>query len=243
MSIPLAISVIDDDRSVRLATNNLLTSRGYTVNIFRSADEFLQSAELKTTSCVIADVQMSLMGGLELLTHMRSLGHRTPFIFMTAFPDEAVRDRALKAGLSAFSRSRSPRPLCLNVCGWPCPAPIKPRRDTARRPALATRRSLHLDVGRLDHRPPLCDLRLLARAKRFGRELILGVISSPWLSSCFFTPGSFNASTAAALSLATIAFGVPFGTHRPDQSVMLNPFRPASAAVGMSAPRTGACRR
>jgi FixJ family two-component response regulator len=102
LSIPLAISVIDDDRSVRVATNNLLTSRGYTVNIFRSADEFLQSAELKTTSCVIADVQMSLMGGLELLTHMRSLGHHTPFIFMTAFPDDAVRDRALKAGAICF---------------------------------------------------------------------------------------------------------------------------------------------
>ena len=102
MSIPLAISVIDDDRSVRLATNNLLTSRGYTVNIFRSADEFLQSAELKTTSCVIADVQMSVMGGLDLLATMRIRGYDVPFIFITAFPDEGVRTRALTAGAICF---------------------------------------------------------------------------------------------------------------------------------------------
>ncbi|WP_161534833.1 response regulator [Bradyrhizobium sp. LCT2] len=102
MSVPSIISVIDDDPSVRLATNNLLTSRGYTVYTFGSAHEFLQSAELDTTSCVIADVQMLAMSGVELLTHMRSLGRITPFIFMTAFPDEAVRDRALKAGATCF---------------------------------------------------------------------------------------------------------------------------------------------
>ncbi|QHP74275.1 response regulator [Bradyrhizobium sp. LCT2] len=100
--MPSIISVIDDDPSVRLATNNLLTSRGYTVYTFGSAHEFLQSAELDTTSCVIADVQMLAMSGVELLTHMRSLGRITPFIFMTAFPDEAVRDRALKAGATCF---------------------------------------------------------------------------------------------------------------------------------------------
>jgi FixJ family two-component response regulator len=102
LSVPSVISVIDDDQSVRLATNNLLTSRGYSVCVFGSAREFLQSAELKTTSCVIADVQMSSMGGVDLLMHMRGLGQHTPFIFVTAFPDDAVRDRALKAGAICF---------------------------------------------------------------------------------------------------------------------------------------------
>ncbi|WP_183239028.1 response regulator transcription factor [Bradyrhizobium sp. cir1] len=102
MSVSSIISVIDDDPSVRLATNNLLTSRGYTVYTFGSAHEFLQSAELETSSCVITDVQMSAMSGVELLTHIRGLGRITPFIFMTAFPDEAVRDRALKAGAICF---------------------------------------------------------------------------------------------------------------------------------------------
>ncbi|AWL95950.2 FixJ family two-component response regulator [Bradyrhizobium ottawaense] len=102
MPVSSIISVIDDDPSVRLATNNLLTSRGYTVHTFGSAHEFLQSAELETTGCVITDVQMSVMSGVELLTHMRGLGRVTPFIFMTAFPDEAVRDRALRAGAICF---------------------------------------------------------------------------------------------------------------------------------------------
>src|ERR1700730_17051387 len=81
------ISVIDDDASVRAATNNLLRSHGYTVHTFASAEEFLQSAHLNDTSCVIADVQMSVMSGVELLMTMRAQGYRVPFIFITAFPD------------------------------------------------------------------------------------------------------------------------------------------------------------
>src|SRR3984893_16036582 len=96
------ISVIDDDASVRAATNNLLRAHGYTVHIFASAEEFLQSAPLNVTSCVIADVQMSVMSGLDLLTLMRKRGYRAPFIFITAFPDESVRARALKAGAIGF---------------------------------------------------------------------------------------------------------------------------------------------
>jgi FixJ family two-component response regulator len=96
------ISVIDDDASVRAATNNLLRSHGYTVHTFASAEEFLRSAHLNNTSCVIADVQMAVMSGLDLLTVMRTQGYRAPFIFITAFPDEGVRARALKAGAIAF---------------------------------------------------------------------------------------------------------------------------------------------
>lgn len=100
--MPSVISVIDDDSSVRTATNNLLTSYGYIVHTFVSADEFLNSAELRDTSCVIADVQMPGMNGLDLLEHMRGLGHDTPFIFITAFPDDAVRARAIKTGAISF---------------------------------------------------------------------------------------------------------------------------------------------
>ena len=102
MSTLSVISVIDDDASVRAATNNLLRSHGYTVHTFASAEEFLRSAHLKDTSCVIADVQMAVMSGLDLLTVMRTQGYRAPFIFITAFPDEGVRARALKAGAIAF---------------------------------------------------------------------------------------------------------------------------------------------
>jgi FixJ family two-component response regulator len=96
------IAVIDDDASVRTATDNLLSSHGYVVDTFASAEEFLQSPRLKGSSCVIADVQMSAMSGLDLLDHMRTHGHAAPFIFITAFPEASVRARAMKAGAIGF---------------------------------------------------------------------------------------------------------------------------------------------
>jgi FixJ family two-component response regulator len=96
------ISVIDDDASIRTATNNLLSSHGYRVDTFASAEAFLQSARLNDSSCVIADVQMPAMSGLDLLIHMRAQGHAAPFIFITAFPEESVRARAFKAGAIGF---------------------------------------------------------------------------------------------------------------------------------------------
>jgi FixJ family two-component response regulator len=96
------ISVIDDDASVRTATTNLLSSHGYLVDTFASAEAFLQSARLSDSSCIIADVQMPAMSGLDLLTHMRARGYAAPFIFITAFPEDSIRARALKAGAIGF---------------------------------------------------------------------------------------------------------------------------------------------
>jgi len=96
------ISVIDDDASVRTATNNLLSSHGYRVRTFASAEDFLQSVLPDDASCVVADVQMPGMSGLDLLMHVRTLGNDVPFIFITAFPDESVRARALKVGAICF---------------------------------------------------------------------------------------------------------------------------------------------
>jgi FixJ family two-component response regulator len=108
------ISVIDDDASVRTATNNLLSSHGYLVHSFASAEEFLQSARLNDLSCVIADVQMSAMSGLDLLTHMRAQGYAVPFVFITAFPEESVRTRALKAGAICFLAKPFAGPALIN---------------------------------------------------------------------------------------------------------------------------------
>ena len=102
MPAPLIISIIDDDASVRVATNNLLRSRGYIVHAFASAEEFLLSPHFNQTSCVIADVHMAAMSGLDLLADMRAKGHDSPFIFITAFPDESLRARAMKAGAVCF---------------------------------------------------------------------------------------------------------------------------------------------
>nr|WP_027555962.1 response regulator [Bradyrhizobium sp. Cp5.3] len=114
MSMPFLISVVDDDASVRTATSNLLASCGYTVHTFASAEEFLGSAELTDTSCVIADVQMPDMSGLDLLRHMRSRGGHTPFIFITAFPDDAVRARAIEAGAMCFLAKPFTTPALIN---------------------------------------------------------------------------------------------------------------------------------
>ena len=102
MSNPPVISIVDDDRSVRAATYNLVRSLGYTVHTFASAEEFLRSPHLKDTSCVIADVQMPAMSGVELQSHLLAKGRRMPFIFITAFAVESARRQALKAGATCF---------------------------------------------------------------------------------------------------------------------------------------------
>lgn len=92
------IAVIDDDASVRVGTENLLSSIGYTVHTFPSAEEFLQSSLRNNISCVIADIRMPSMSGLELQTQLLKQGQRLPFIFITAFSEEGVRAKALSAG-------------------------------------------------------------------------------------------------------------------------------------------------
>lgn len=96
------ISIVDDDASVRAATYNLVRSLGYVVHSFASADEFLRSTAFDGTSCVIADVQMPTMSGIDLQAHMLARGHRVPFIFITAFPVESIRAQAMKAGAVCF---------------------------------------------------------------------------------------------------------------------------------------------
>lgn len=96
------ISIIDDDASVRVATNRLVRSLGYVAYTFASPDEFLRSPQVDTTSCVIADIQMPGMSGVELQDLLRAQGRRLPVIFITAFPDENVRARALDAGAVCF---------------------------------------------------------------------------------------------------------------------------------------------
>jgi FixJ family two-component response regulator len=96
------ILIIDDDASARAATDNLLRSLGYAVCTFISAEEFLRSTHLNDTSCVIADVQMPGMSGVDLQARLLTEGRRVPFIFITAFPEKTIRARALKAGALCF---------------------------------------------------------------------------------------------------------------------------------------------
>jgi FixJ family two-component response regulator len=99
--VPL-VAIIDDDASVRVTTDSLVRSLGYIVHTFASAEEFLQSGPIDDLSCVIADVQMPGMSGVELQAHLLTQGYRVPFIFFTAFPDERIRAQALKAGAICY---------------------------------------------------------------------------------------------------------------------------------------------
>ena len=96
------ISVIDDDTSIRVAIDSLLRARSYIVYTFASATEFLQSPHIDETECVITDVRMPNMSGVELQTAIRNEGRSVPFIFITAFPEESARIQALHDGAVCF---------------------------------------------------------------------------------------------------------------------------------------------
>jgi FixJ family two-component response regulator len=96
------ISIVDDDDAVRGATESLVRSLGFETRVFASAVAFLQSPSLLETRCLILDVQMPNMGGIELQERLAELGLDIPIIFITAFPDDAVRQRALQGGATAF---------------------------------------------------------------------------------------------------------------------------------------------
>jgi FixJ family two-component response regulator len=96
------IAIVDDDESVRTAMGGMVESFGYAPATFESADDFLKSGELHGASCLILDVQMPGMSGLELHGRLVAIGHRIPTIFVTAFPEARIRERALRAGGVCF---------------------------------------------------------------------------------------------------------------------------------------------
>ena len=96
------IAIVDDDEHVRQATGALLRSLGYRVATFAAAEEYLKSNQLHETLCLITDVQMPGMSGIELQAHLKAEGHQIPVIVITAFPDDRVRDRAIQHGASCF---------------------------------------------------------------------------------------------------------------------------------------------
>lgn len=104
MARPRVISIIDDDASVREATARLVRSLGYRAAVFSSAEEFLQSDCVRNSACLITDLQLSGMSGAGLQDRLIADGYRTPIIFMTAYFDEKIRARALKAGAFGFLR-------------------------------------------------------------------------------------------------------------------------------------------
>jgi len=92
------ISIIDDSDSVRESLQRLMRSVGFAMNVFASAEEFLDSDRLRNTDCLILDVRLPGMNGLELQRHLATSHSEIPIIFITSYEDDEVRARALNAG-------------------------------------------------------------------------------------------------------------------------------------------------
>ena len=93
------VSVVEDDQFFRESMRRLMRSQGYRVEAFASAADFLASPRLGETACLIADVNMPAMTGVELHGHLIDSGHSIPTILVTAFPNDVQRARALNDGV------------------------------------------------------------------------------------------------------------------------------------------------
>lgn len=96
------IAIVDDDDSFRRATTSFVRSLGYGTTAFDSAEAFLKSDKVSDTDCLITDVQMPGMTGIELQGKLIAQGHSLPIIFITAFPEMKARAEALAAGAVGF---------------------------------------------------------------------------------------------------------------------------------------------
>lgn len=113
---PDLITVIDDDKSVRNSVKTLLRSAGYRVETFESAEAFLESGAAAQTGCLILDVRMAGMDGLELQVRLHDTDSHVPIIFITAHDDGALRQQAMQAGaIDMLHKPFAPRMLLSTV--------------------------------------------------------------------------------------------------------------------------------
>ena len=96
------IAIVEDDDPVRKALASLVRSLGYSASTFASAEAFLNSEQISDTSCLITDAQMPGLSGIDLQDRLIAEGYRIPIIFITGYPDDTARIRAMKAGAVAF---------------------------------------------------------------------------------------------------------------------------------------------
>ena len=99
---PSRVSVIDDDESVRVASSSLLRSLGWEVSLYPSAESFLDADPLEGLACIITDLNMPGMSGLQLQQRLRELKAGVPIMFITAFASDAARRQALDGGAVCF---------------------------------------------------------------------------------------------------------------------------------------------
>ena len=104
MSKSSLISVVEDDRFFRESMQRLMRSLGYAVEAFASPADFLAAGRLDETACLIADVHMPAMSGIELFRHLIKAGRRIPTILVTAYPNDTERSGALNDGVVGYLR-------------------------------------------------------------------------------------------------------------------------------------------
>ena len=104
LSIQRLISVVDDDQPCRESLRRLLKSLAFRADVFSSAADFLASPRLSETGCLIADIHMPAMTGLELYRHLVASGRTIPTILVTGYPNDADRARALADGVVCYLR-------------------------------------------------------------------------------------------------------------------------------------------
>lgn len=105
------VSIVDDDPGICLALKGLMRSAGLSAEAFPSAEAFLESGKLAQTACLVLDMQLPKMSGLELQRHLTAIGARVPIIFITAHDQEQAQSEAIQSGAIAFLA----KPLCRGV--------------------------------------------------------------------------------------------------------------------------------
>ena len=96
------VAIVDDDKSLRNATRDLLKAAGFSTAAFEDAESFLGSASRASTACVVADMRMPGMSGLELYQALVASGEGIPTVIITAHPDEPTQSRAREAGITCY---------------------------------------------------------------------------------------------------------------------------------------------
>jgi FixJ family two-component response regulator len=104
LSDPSLISIVDDDQAFGDSMRRLLKSLGYPVAVFPSAAEFLASPKFAATACLVADIHMPAMTGVELYRHLIETGHAIPTILVTAYPNDSLREHMLTQGVECYLR-------------------------------------------------------------------------------------------------------------------------------------------
>ena len=96
------IAIVDDDEALREALGSVMKAAGFTANTFSSAEEFLNSAKLQETACLVLDVRLPGMSGIELQKRLIEVQNPLPIVFVTAHGDASLRDLVMKAGAAGF---------------------------------------------------------------------------------------------------------------------------------------------